>query len=87
MLRYDLYESPYGRMLLVHGARSALLVAQQRQRAEQPVSYLQRWALKRAEATHVNQAAVALANKLARVVWAVWRRQTRFDGNYVPMAA
>ncbi|HEV2123160.1 MAG TPA: IS110 family transposase [Chloroflexota bacterium] len=77
----------YLRMLLIHGARSALLVAQQRQRAEQPVSHLQRWALKRAEATHVNKAAVALANKLARVVWAVWRRQTRFDGNYVPMAA
>jgi transposase len=77
----------YLRMLLIHGARSALLAAQQRQRAEQPISYLQAWALKRAGATHANKAAVALANKLARVVWAVWKRQTRFDGNYLPMAA
>jgi transposase len=77
----------YLRMLLIHGARSALLVAQQRQRAEQPVSYLQAWALKRAAATHANKAAIALANKLARVIWAVWNRHTRFDGNYVPMAA
>ena len=48
-------------MLLIHGARSTLLVAQQTQRAEQPLSYLQAWALRRAHATHVNKAAVALA--------------------------
>jgi hypothetical protein len=29
----------------------------------------------------------ALANKLARVIWAVWKRQTRFDGNFLPLAA
>ena len=62
----------YLRMLLIHGAHSALLVAQQRQRAEQPISYLQAWALRRAGAAH--KAAVALANKLARVIWAVWKR-------------
>jgi transposase len=77
----------YLRMLLIHGARSALLVAQQRQRTEQPVTHLQEWALRRAAATHANKAAVALANKLARVIWAVWKRQTRFDGNYQPLAA
>ena len=66
---------------------SALLVAQQRQRAEQPISYLQAWALKRAAIVHANKAAVALANKLARVIWAVWTRQTRFDGNHLPVAA
>ncbi len=77
----------YLRMLLIHGARSALLAAQQRQRSEQPLTQLQAWALKRATATHANQAAVALANKLARVIWAVWKRQTRFDGNYLPQAA
>jgi transposase len=77
----------YLRMLLIHGARSALLVAQQRQRTEQPVTHLQEWALRRAAATHATKAAVALANKLARVIWAVWKRQTRFDGNYQPLAA
>lgn len=77
----------YLRMLLIHGARSTLLVAQQRQRAGQPISGLQAWALKRAALVHANKAAVALANKLARVIWAVWTRQTRFDGNYLPLAA
>jgi transposase len=77
----------YLRMLLIHGARSALLVAQQRQRSEQSVTYLQEWALKRAATTHPNKAAVALANKLARVIWAVWKRQTHFDGNHLPLAA
>ena len=40
------------------------------------------------------QAAVALANKLARIVWATWHHDRRFDANYatrfdseVPMRA
>lgn len=77
----------YLRMLLIHGARSALIVAKQRQRSEQPLTSLHEWALKRAASTHVNKAAVALANKLARVIWAIWKRQTRYDGDYLPLAA
>ena len=57
----------YLRTLLIHGARSVLLHA----RTKQP-DRLREWAHHIAN-THVhNKAAVAVANKLARVVWAVW---------------
>jgi transposase len=59
----------YLRTLLIHGARSVLLHA----RKEQP-DHLREWAHKLAQ-THVhNKAAVAVANKMARIVWAVWSR-------------
>jgi transposase len=57
----------YLRTLLIHGARSVLLHARQKQ-----PDRLREWAHHIAK-THVhNKAAVAVANKLARVVWAVW---------------
>jgi len=63
----------YLRTLLIHGARSVLLHA----RTKQP-DRLREWAHKLAQ-THVhNQAAVAVANKMARIVWAVWSRLTPF---------
>lgn len=74
----------YLRMLLVHGARSALLVAERRRTAGLPLTRVQAWVLERAEGTHRNRAAVALANKMARIVWAVWRYERVFDGDYVP---
>lgn len=59
----------YLRTLLIHGARSVLLHA----RKEQP-DHLREWAHK-LEQTHVhNKAAVAVANKMARIIWAVWSR-------------
>jgi transposase len=59
----------YLRTLLIHGARSTLLHA----RKQQP-DRLREWAHKLAQ-THVhNKAAVAVANKVARIVWAVWSR-------------
>lgn len=77
----------YLRMLLIHGARSALLAAQRRERTGQSLSGLQRWALEKTRDRHTNKAAVALANKMARVIWAVWYHERRFDGNYLPTAA
>ncbi len=74
----------YLRMLLIHGARSALLVAQQRQSAGLPLTYLQQWTLNKLRDHHPNEVAVALANKLARIAWAVWHHGRAFDGNYVP---
>jgi transposase len=57
----------YLRTLLIHGARSVLIHARNQQ--SDP---LREWANKLAK-THVhNKAAVAVANKLARIVWAVW---------------
>lgn len=55
----------YLRTLLIHGARSALRCA-----GDKPDRLL-RWAAKLAEKKGANVAAVALANKLARVIWAL----------------
>ena len=65
----------YLRTLLVHGARSALLAAR---RLEHP-DRLRRWALQVYGLRGHNRAAIALANKLARIVWAVWRHGARFE--------
>ena len=60
---------PYLRMLLIHGARSVLCHAKRRRHDN---DRLRTWALERERARGHNKAAVALANKLARIVWAVW---------------
>jgi transposase len=80
--------NPYLRTLLIHGARSALTAAQLRQRSGKPLTRIQRWAVEKSgELHHSNQAAVALANKLARICWAVWKHERQYDGNYLPQAA
>jgi transposase len=65
----------YLRMLLIHGARSALLAGK---RCRRPSS-LQLWAIKVNDARGHNKAATALANKLARIAWAVWRYGRVFE--------
>lgn len=72
----------YLRTLLIHGARSALTAAAQRQRAGKSLSRMQQWAVEKAGARHTNPVAVALANKLARTAWAVWRHERHYDGNH-----
>jgi len=67
---------PYLRMLLIHGARSVLAHAK---RPQAPRDGLRTWALGREHARGHNKAAVALANKLARIVWAVWRHDQPFQ--------
>jgi transposase len=64
----------YLRTLLIHGARSAILAAQRR--ADQGDTWLARLLQRR----NPNIAAVALANKNARVVWALLAH----DRNYQP---
>jgi transposase len=64
----------YLRTLLIHGARSALYAAK---RSHQP-DRLRRWAITVQQRRGHNRAAVALANKLARIAWAVWCRDTVF---------
>lgn len=61
----------YLRMLLIHGARSALLAAR---RTKEP-DRLQCWALRVELRCGHNKATVALANRLARIAWRVWRDQ------------
>lgn len=69
----------YLRSLLIHGARSALRVAELRTAQQRTdLSGLQRWAVALAERRGRNRATVGLANKLARIIWAVWTRETAF---------
>lgn len=65
----------YLRMLLIHGARAVLWHAK---RLRQP-DRLRAWALRLEASVGHNKAAVALANKLACTVWAVWTRDCSFE--------
>lgn len=76
----------YLRMLVIHGARAALLAARRAEKANRPLTRLQTWALQRTSLMHANKAAVAMANKLARIVWAVWYHDRAFDGNFAQAA-
>ena len=69
----------YLRTLLVHGARSVLARAKQKVDPTRR-DRLREWAAKVEKARGHNKAAVALANKMARMVWAVWRH----DRDYQP---
>ena len=71
----------YLRTLLTHGARSVLLAAKRHPNPDP----LRRWALKLQLRSGHNKATVALANKLARIAWAVWSRNQPFSS--APQAA
>jgi transposase len=69
----------YLRMLLTHGARSALLLAHRQARnGEHTLNSLQRWVLEVEQRTHHNKATIALANKMARIIWVTWTRDEDF---------
>jgi transposase len=63
----------YLRTLLIHGARSALRTAPGK------TDRLSRWALALAQRAHPNVAVTALANKTARVAWAMLRHGTNYE--------
>jgi transposase len=65
----------YVRMLLVHGARSVLVSAK---RMKDP-GRLRSWALELQASRGHNVATVALANKLARAVWSVWKNERTYQ--------
>lgn len=72
----------YLRTLLIHGARSALQAAHRAQQAGRNLDRLQLWALATEQRIGRNKATVALANKIARILWAMARYQRRFDPHY-----
>lgn len=78
----------YLRCLLTHGARAVLLAAQRTARATpQRLTRLQQWAITVAGRRGHNKAAIALANKLARIIWAVWCHDTDFHAPAAHTAA
>ncbi len=64
---------PYVRKLLIHGARSVIYHAQNKDDG------LSRWVLSLVARSHINVASVALANKTARIAWAMIRHGTDYQ--------
>jgi transposase len=69
----------YLRTLLIHGARSAILAAQRRSETDS-------WLAKLVKRRNPNVAAVALANKNARTVWALLAHDREFQSGYAAAA-
>ena len=68
------------RCLLAHGARAMLRVALQlAERAPDRLTRLQQWAVSIATHRGRHKAVIAVANKLARIVWAVWSHDVDFE--------
>jgi len=67
----------YMRTLLIHGARAVVSQAKHRE------DRLSRWVTDIATRRHPNVAAVALANKTARMAWAMLRHGTDYDPDFV----
>ncbi|MDY6948310.1 MAG: IS110 family transposase [Pseudomonadota bacterium] len=63
----------YLRMLLTHGARAVLNAANLAARMHRPIDPLRRWALQLQQRSNHNKTVCALANKLARICYAVLR--------------
>jgi len=74
----------YIRMLLTHGARSILRAATVARRAGRQIDRLKSWALAVQARTNHNKAACALANKLARIAWAVWVKHEAYRSEPAP---
>jgi transposase len=66
----------YLRTLMIHGARAVVA------RATHKDDRLSRWVTNIAKQKHPNVAAVALANKTARMAWAMLRHETDYDPDF-----
>jgi transposase len=76
------------RCLLTHGARAVLLTAQRTARmAPHRLTRFQHWAVNVAARRGHNTAAIAVANTLARIIWAVWHREIDFQPTALETAA
>ena len=70
----------YLRTLLIQGAKSAVMTAHKRS------DRISQWLVQLKERVGWHKAVVALANKNARILWAVLTRDATFDPNHVPEA-
>jgi transposase len=73
----------YLRMLLIHGARAVLRAAKVARTKGADLDNTQTWALALSERVGHNKAAVALANKTARRLWAAEHHRNSFDPDHV----
>ena len=71
----------YLRTMLIHGARAALMAARRKAANGKELTRLETWAVNTQARVGHNKATVALANKMARIMWAVWTRHESFNGN------
>ncbi len=76
---------PYLRSLLVHGARAVIRHVRRRQAAGEAGG--NPWVEQLLECCHPNEAAVALANKLARTAWAIVAHQRSWQADWKGAAA
>lgn len=72
----------YLRTQLIHGARSALVSAKRSANRGLELDRLRRWAIETEKRVGHNKATVALANKLSRIIWATWKYDRDFSGNW-----
>jgi transposase len=77
---------PYLRTLLIHGARAVLVSALAQHKRGRALDRFHAWALEVAHRRGHNKAAVAVANKLARRLWAMTRDGKPFDGDHLSAA-
>ena len=73
----------YLRTLLIHGARSVICHAKRAKSHD----HLRTWVLALQSRSRHNKAAVALANKIARIVWATWKNGRPYESREVATAA
>ena len=69
----------YLRMLIIHGARPVLTRAKLLKRNGSLLTPLQEWAIQLEQRVGHNKATCAIANKLARICWAVWTKESTFN--------
>jgi transposase len=67
---------------LVNGARAVLQRAKIVRQAGKPLDRLRNWALETEARAGYNKATIAVANKLARIIWATWKYERSFDGDW-----
>jgi transposase len=77
----------YRRTLLIHGARAVLRSAKVAAKKQLPLDRTRAWPLALSERVGHNKAAVALANKQARRLWAAEHHRRAFDPDHSACAA
>ncbi|MBC8740319.1 IS110 family transposase [Paraburkholderia sp. UCT31] len=70
----------YLRTLLIHCARSVIFLSRRK-------GVCEGWVYELIQRRNHNVAAVALANKIARIVWALWTHDREFRSDYAPAVA